>query len=134
MRAIDTNIVVRCMVNDDPNQCAIARQFVRDNEVFISTTVLLETEWVLRSSYKQSLGVIADKLRSLIGLRTVVIGDPVLIDQVLKLVTHKIDMADAFHLASSGECSDFVTFDRALVSAAQTISGLPIRLIDGLAE
>src|SRR5271165_3450212 len=51
MLAIDTNLVVRYLVGDDPGQAARARSLIDNNDVFVCTTVLLETEWVLRSVY-----------------------------------------------------------------------------------
>ncbi|MCK5870389.1 MAG: PIN domain-containing protein [Methyloprofundus sp.] len=52
MIAFDTNLLVRLATNDQPQQAEIAEQLLKSNEVFISRTVLLETEWVLRSRYK----------------------------------------------------------------------------------
>ena len=51
MRAIDTNVVVRYLTGDDPVQAPKARAAVDAGPVFASTTVLLESEWVLRSVY-----------------------------------------------------------------------------------
>jgi len=51
MRAIDTNIVIRYLTADDPDQTAKAKAVVDAGQVFVSTTVLLECEWVLRSVY-----------------------------------------------------------------------------------
>lgn len=51
MRAIDTNVVVRYLTDDEPSQSARARAAIDVGEVFVSTTVLLESEWVLRSTY-----------------------------------------------------------------------------------
>jgi predicted nucleic acid-binding protein len=49
MLAIDTNLIVRYLVGDDLGQAARARRLIDNNDVFVCTTVLLETEWVLRS-------------------------------------------------------------------------------------
>lgn len=130
MRAIDTNILVRCLIDEDVSQCAAARQFVVDNEVFVPTTVLLETEWVLRSSYSLSLGDISDCLRGFIGLSSVTVENPILIDRVLGLVRQQIDMADAFHVASSRDCEDFVTFDSPLARAATAGNLFPVTLLN----
>lgn len=54
MLAVDTNIVVRLLVADDPVQSQIAAGLFRQHPIFIALTVLLETEWVLRSSYRFS--------------------------------------------------------------------------------
>jgi predicted nucleic-acid-binding protein len=49
--AFDTNLLVRALVADHPEQVAVARQLIARDTVFLSRTVLLETEWVLRSRY-----------------------------------------------------------------------------------
>ena len=51
MRAIDTNVIVRFLTADDLAQAAVARRAIEAGDIFIPTTVLLETEWVLRSGY-----------------------------------------------------------------------------------
>ena len=56
MAALDTNVLVRLMVEDDPAQTTSAKRFlakcIRENEtLFIPVTVSLELEWVLRSSF-----------------------------------------------------------------------------------
>ena len=51
MLAIDTNIVVRYLTADHPEQSPKAKWLIDGEEVFVCTTVLLETEWVLRSVY-----------------------------------------------------------------------------------
>jgi predicted nucleic-acid-binding protein len=56
MLGIDTNILVRFLVQDDHAQFERARKLIKrevtaGRRVFISQLVLLETEWVLRSRY-----------------------------------------------------------------------------------
>src|SRR5438046_9297587 len=56
MLGIDTNVLVRFLVRDDPEQFERARRLIRrelggGETVLISILVLLETEWVLRSRY-----------------------------------------------------------------------------------
>ncbi len=51
MRAVDTNVLVRFFVADDPGQFRRARKVMEAGAVFIPKTVLLETEWVLRHAY-----------------------------------------------------------------------------------
>ena len=59
MIGIDTNVLVRFLVRDDPQQFERARRLIRrevggGEPVLISLVVLLETEWVLRSRYSVS--------------------------------------------------------------------------------
>ena len=48
---VDTNIIVRLLTHDDPGQAAKADAAIQKDHLFISDTVLLETEWVLRYAY-----------------------------------------------------------------------------------
>ncbi len=50
MRAVDTNVLVRLLVRDDPDQVARAEAFV-EHGAWISLPVLVETIWVLQSVY-----------------------------------------------------------------------------------
>jgi len=47
--AVDTNVVVRLLVNDDERQAAVARRLFESDEIWIGVTVLLEAAWVLES-------------------------------------------------------------------------------------
>lgn len=50
MRAVDTNILVRVITRDDPQQLAAAEAFL-SRGAWVSTVVLAETSWVLESVY-----------------------------------------------------------------------------------
>ncbi len=50
MRALDTNVLVRLIVRDDPDQVARAEAFV-ETGAWVSLLVLAETVWVLQSAY-----------------------------------------------------------------------------------
>ena len=50
MIAVDTNVVVRLLAQDDPKQAA-ARTLFAAGPIWIAKTVLLETEWELRTVY-----------------------------------------------------------------------------------
>ena len=50
MLAVDTNVVLRILLNDDTTQADIARRLVASHDIWVPLTVLLEAEWVLRSA------------------------------------------------------------------------------------
>ena len=52
MIAVDTNILVRLLTEDDPKQTTAARSVFAAGPIWIAKTVLLETGWVLRSHYR----------------------------------------------------------------------------------
>ena len=59
MRAVDTNVLVRALVQDDPVQARRALALLSHHQVFVPVTVILELEWVLRSRYGFAPAVIA---------------------------------------------------------------------------
>src|ERR1035437_2873142 len=76
MTALDTNVLVRIITNDDRSQAARAATFLREQErVFISKTVLLELEWVLRSAYKIGPNAIISALHDVLSVFNVEIED-----------------------------------------------------------
>jgi predicted nucleic-acid-binding protein len=124
--AVDTNIVVRFLVNDDAAQAARARALIAANPVFIAVTVLLETEWVLRAAYGFASADIARFLRALLGLAEVRISDPEAIAQALSAYEAGLDFADALHLSLLGEAGSFATFDRRFAKKARSLQPRPI--------
>lgn len=50
MKSVDTNVLVRFILGDDPEQSAQAEAIVKEG-VFVPITVLLELGWVLGSRY-----------------------------------------------------------------------------------
>ena len=120
MRAIDTNIVVRYLTGDDAIQAARARAAVDADDVFVSTTVLLESEWLLRSVYGFGSQEVVAALRAFAGLPTVSVESPVLLAEALERVDLGMDFADALHLGAAGHCSVLLTFDTGFVEAARS--------------
>ena len=66
MIALDTNMLVRALVADHPEQVAVVRQLIAGNSVFVPRTVLLETEWVLRARYKRTPPELLNFFRALL--------------------------------------------------------------------
>jgi predicted nucleic-acid-binding protein len=122
VRAIDTNVVVRFLTNDDPRQSPKARELVRAGDLYVSTTVLLEAEWVLRSAYEYDAATIARAFTDFAGLPGITVEDPDLLSLALALTVSGLDFADALHLARAEGCEAFVTFDRKLIRAAKGVS------------
>lgn len=119
MVAIDTNIVVRYLTGDHPEQSARAREIVDGQPVFVPVTVVLETEWVLRSAYGNKPAEVARALRAFGGLSSVMIEDATTVATALDLAERGMNFADALHLSRSEDQKAFLTFDRRFVKAAQ---------------
>jgi predicted nucleic-acid-binding protein len=126
--AVDTNVVVRLLVADHAAQTARAAALFRSGRVFIGKSVLLETEWVLRYSYKLGAAAILRGLRSVIGLESVIVEDPTTIADALRMLEQGLDFADALHLASSAQAERFATFDAKLITRARRATELTVVL------
>jgi predicted nucleic-acid-binding protein len=129
VRAIDTNVVVRLLVADDADQAQAARQIVLGGETFLGVSVVLETEWVLRAGYDFTAPQIVDALRALGGLPGLTMEEPEQVAMALEGLEQGMDFADALHLARSGHCREFVTFDRKLAKRAKGLSRVPVLLL-----
>lgn len=123
MRAVDTNVVVRYLLADEPRQASAARRLVDRNACWISLTVLLETEWVLRGAAGLQRREVHRLLLAFAGLPTVSIEQPPVAARALDLFGGGMDFADALHasVADAAGCEAFATFDRRLVRGARKV-------------
>ena len=128
MLAVDTNVVVRYLVIDDDPQRARATEIVENGPIFVSVSVILECEWVLRSVYGFTRSQIVGAFRGLFGAPGVEVGDAVSVERAMRLADGGLDLADALHLAQAGHCEAFVTFDKALARRAGARGGIAVRL------
>jgi predicted nucleic-acid-binding protein len=119
--AVDTNVLVRLITQDDAAQAARATRLFKRESVWIAKTVLLETNWVLGSLYGFTAKDIRDSLRSVAGLPNVHLEDPLLAAQALTWMDSGIDLADALHLASRREAAHFASFDSQFVKRASKL-------------
>ncbi len=125
MIALDTNVIVRLVVADDPEQLKIARRVFQSGDLWIPKTVVLETEWVLRYTYKLERGSIHEIFLGLLGYRKTQIEDRGAVLRGLDLYEKGLDFADALHIASSGDADRFATFDREFAEAARAAGASP---------
>lgn len=117
--AIDTNILVRFLTHDDEAQYQEAYELFQHPHLYVATTVFLETEWVLRYSYKYDATEIIRAFRMVLGLPNIEAEDVGRLASALTWHQSGMDFADALHLASSQECSIFYTFDREFVKTSR---------------
>ena len=127
MLAIDTNLIVRYLTGDHPRQSARAKALIDNKSTFVCTTVLLETEWVLRSVYGYAVPLIVKALRAFAGLPHVILEDASLVAQALDWMDAGMDFADALHLGKAHGCEAFTSFDQRFATAADRLGGLKVR-------
>ena len=127
MLAVDTNIIVRYLTADHPEQLAKASALIRSEDVYVCTTVLLETEWVLRRGYRFSRDQIIAGLTAFAGLPRVTLEDSALIAKALAWMRAGLDFVDALHLAKAGGGEAFVSFDQRFAAVANALSEVKVR-------
>lgn len=128
MRAIDTNVLVRALVRDEPASARRAEALLRDHPVYVPVTVILELEWVLRSRYGFSATVISQALEKISALEKVVIAEREAVIAAAGKLARGWDFADALHHALSLGCDDFVTLDAELSKRARRMAAVEPRV------
>ena len=120
MIGIDTNVLVRYVVQDDPRQAAIASQFIEttlgdDEPGWIASVVLCEFVWVLEAAYGYARNSIVPTLQRLFEIDRFRIEAPSLAWRALDEYRAGADFSDALiALANEHEgCGYTATFDRA---------------------
>lgn len=120
MLAVDTNVVVRFLADDDPVQHKRAVALFRAHTIWLAKTVMLESEWVLRSAFGFAPDPIAQALRGLINLPNVRCEDAAAVTSAIEALAAGLDFADALHLASGREADEgFASFDARFIKRAR---------------
>ena len=118
MRALDTNVLVRALVQDDAAQARRAQACLRAQPVYVPITVVLELEWVLRSRYGFSPKAIADAMEKLAILENAIVGEQAAVIAAAAKMRQGWDFADSLHHALAAGCDEFATFDTNLARRA----------------
>ena len=124
MIALDTNMLVRALVSDNPAQVDVVRRVMAANTVFISRTVLLETEWVLRTFYKKTRAQFQEFLGALLETDNTVVEAADTVSHARDWYAQGADFADALHL-SACDTAVMHTFDRDFCKAARNAGNAP---------
>ena len=83
MRAIDTNVLVRLIVRDDPRQVAAAEAFV-ERGAWVSHLVLAEATWVLAAVYHRDARSLAATVDMLLNHQTLTVQDADVVSAALE--------------------------------------------------
>ena len=75
MRAVDTNVLVRLVTRDDPQQVQAAESFI-EKGAWVSQLVLAEATWVLSAAYGRSAAEIATAVDMLLSHQQLAIDAP----------------------------------------------------------
>ncbi len=122
MRALDTNVVVRLLVNDDEGQALRARRLLEDAEergerLFLSRVALLETIWVLEAVYAFDRAEVLAAMEALARLACLELEDQVGALELVRLgratPCHLPDLVVGLAGRSRG-CNATLTFEKSL--------------------
>ena len=127
MLPVATDIIVRYLTGDDPEQFAKARALIDSEDIFVCTTVSLDTEWVLRGAYRFDRVQVIAALTAFAGLPHVTLEDPGLAAKALDWLARGMDFADALRLGKAEGCEAFVSFDQQFGAVANPISKVKLR-------
>ena len=121
MSALDTNVLIRFLVRDIPEQADAARVLLEglttDNPGFICREVMIEVVWVLERSYRFSREQIASIVLELMDTDTLVIEDDNDVAQcAISYIQGGADFSDLMILAAANRvgAQPLYTFDRRL--------------------
>ena len=120
MKAIDTNVLVRFLVNDEPRQSKLARDLFRKAEasrdrLYVSNVVLLETLWVLESAYDVDRDSLLETLHELLLMPVLALESRELVQAVMASAqAGKAELSDLLigHAAQLAGCETTLTFDK----------------------
>jgi predicted nucleic-acid-binding protein len=127
---VDTNVLVRLFVEDEPQQHKAAVAFFdarsSDDPAFVSLVTVVEFCWVLKRSYKQPQSEILDLVRRVLASKDSVVELAAYVDEAVEIASRTGgDFADVV-IAEAGRrtaCEKTVTFDR---PAARAVPGMTL--------
>lgn len=129
MIGLDTNVLVRYLMQDDARQAAAATRLLESltpsSPAFVATVSLVELCWVLESAYGLAREQVLEALEALLRTQELVVENAESVWQAVRLfAATNADFADCLiaRVAVTAGCESVVTFDRAAVrSGAMTL-------------
>lgn len=130
MIALDTSVLARFILRDNPAEVELANQFIAENQCSVSWSVLIELCWVLESSAGLPRDEVASGLAAIARIANITVPGTELLDWAIERYAAGADFADMVHLATSAiGSSGFATFDRKLANQAGPQSPVPVQTL-----
>jgi predicted nucleic-acid-binding protein len=126
VKAVDTNVLARLVLQDDPVQLPLARTYIAQG-VWVPATVLLELGWLLKSRYQFSRNGVAKALETLLDHPRISFADEDGMRTALGLFRQGGDFADLVHLVEARGSEAFGTFDCDVPDG--TAIGVPVEIV-----
>jgi len=121
MRAVDTNVIVRIVVRDDPEQVRAVEQFAAGG-AWVSHVVLAEATWVLDAVYQRTAQQIAAAIGMLLNHKDFTLQDSDVVAAALEEFKERpaLGFSDCLVLEIARKAGHLPlgTFDRRLIRLA----------------
>ena len=115
---VDTNVLVRHLTGDPPSLAERATAFIASElELYLTDLVVAETVYVLESFYKAPREQVADAMRALVGMRSMIMIDSALLLRAIEIYeVDRLDFAEAYLVAcaESTGIARVASFDRTI--------------------
>lgn len=129
IKAVDTNVLARAILQDDPVQSPLAIKALAE-PAFLSLTVVLEICWLLNSRYRLPRNIVAESLVDIIDIGSIDCQDEEWVRWALNRFANGAAIGDMIHLVAAKHCDAFVTFDEKLGKDAGSASPIPVELLE----
>jgi predicted nucleic acid-binding protein len=115
---VDTNVLVRHLTGDPPRMAVRASAYLRtESELLVTDLVVAETVDVLESFYETPRTQVAEAVRSLLAMASVICVDSAMLLRTLEIYeVELLDVAEAYLVASAGSTgiNKIAAFDRTI--------------------
>jgi predicted nucleic-acid-binding protein len=119
MRAVDTNVLLRILAQDDVRQASAAEQYIAGG-AWVPTLAVAEALWVLRRAYGRDARALADLIEMLLNHETLVLQDREVVMEALSIFLERpaLGFSDSLMLATARQAGHLPlgTFDKRLAS------------------
>ena len=131
MTGLDTNVLVRYIMQDDVRQARLASELIEtftvDEPGFIPLVAVIELVWVLLSSFELARGQVVQALEVLLRTKEIQVENAATVWRAVRLYrAGRSDFADCLieRSAAAAACTRIMTFDRGAVKhCAMTLIG-----------
>ena len=129
MTGLDTNALVRYLVQDDEEQlrAVLALLLKKNATFFVPDLVLVETDWVLASLYQWSVEEIVEAIGRLLTVHNLAFEDEGRIRSALRAMRQGADLSDELIVARCREmgCKTVATFDKGMAKRHPGFAVIP---------
>lgn len=129
MVVLDTNLLLRYLLNDDAAQAQRVQQLLESSaQITLTPSIALELVWVLECSDCSRAEIVA-ALRHVFGLPNMRLPNEAALYRAVQWFEQGMDFADALHLGLSPATATLATFDKDFASKARRLEAFPAVVI-----